>query len=42
MELLFRATKHFEVRKWVRMQTTQNETVTFDKLLLHVKQHEAT
>ena len=31
-----------KVKKWVRMQTAQNETVTFDKLLLHAKQHEAT
>ena len=42
LELLFHATKHFKVKKWVRMQTAQNETVTFDKLLLHAKQHEAT
>ena len=42
LELLFHATKHFEVKKWVRLQTAQNETVTFDKLLLHTKQHEAT
>ena len=31
-----------KVKKWVRMQTAQNETVTFDKLLLHAKQHKAT
>ena len=42
LELLFHATKHFEVKKWVRTQTAQNETVTFNKLLLHAKQHEAT
>ena len=42
MELLFHVTKHFEVKKWVRTQATQNETVTFDKLLMHAKQHEAT
>ena len=37
LELLFHATKHFEVKKWVRSQTAQNKTVTFDKLLLHAK-----
>ena len=42
LELLFHATKHFEVKKWVRSQTALNETVTFDKLLQHAKQHEAT
>ena len=42
MELLFHVTKHFEVKKWVRTQTAQNETVTFNKLLMHAKQHEAT
>ena len=42
LELLFHATKHFKVKKWVRSQTAQNEVVTFDKLLLHSKQHEAT
>ena len=42
MELLFHAMKHFEVKKWVRTQTALNETVTFDKLLQHAKQHEAT
>ena len=42
LELLFHATKHFEVKKWVRSQTAQGETVTFDKLLQHAKQHEAT
>ena len=42
LELLFHVTKHFKVKKWVRMQTAQNEAVTFDKLLLHAKQHEAT
>ena len=42
LELLFHATKHFEVKKWVRSQTAQEETVTFDKLLQHAKQHEAT
>ena len=42
LELLFHATKHFEVKKWVRSQTALKETVTFDKLLQHAKQHEAT
>ena len=42
LELLFHATKHFKVKKWVRLQTAQKETVTLDKLLQHAKQHEAT
>ena len=42
LELLFHVTKHFEVKKWVRSQTALNETVTFNKLLQHAKQHEAT
>ena len=42
LELLFHTTKHFEVKKWVRSQTALNETVTFNKLLQHAKQHEAT
>ena len=42
LELLFHAMKHFEVKKWVRLQTALKETVTFDKLLQHAKQHEAT
>ena len=42
LELLFHVTKHFEVKKWVRLQTALNETVTFDKWLQHAKQHEAT
>ena len=42
LELLFHVTKHFEVKKWVRSQTALKETVTFDKLLQHAKQHEAT
>ena len=37
LELLFHAMKHFEVKKWVRLQTAQKETVTFDKLLQHAK-----
>ena len=31
-----------EVKKWVRSQTALKETVTFDKLLQHAKQHEVT
>ena len=42
LELLFHVTKHFEVKKWVRSQTALKETVTFEKLLQHAKQHEAT
>ena len=42
LELLFHVMKHFEVKKWVRSQTALNKTVTFDKLLQHAKQHEAT
>ena len=42
LELLFHAMKHFEVKKWVRLQTAQRENVTFDKLLQYAKQHEAT
>ena len=42
MELLFHVTKHFKVKRWVRTQTAQNETVTSDKLLMHAKQHKAT
>ena len=42
LELLFHATKHFEVKKWVRSQTAPKETVNFNKLLQHAKQHKAT
>ena len=42
LELFFHATKHFKVKKWVRSQIALNETATFDKLLQHAKQHEAT
>ena len=42
LELLFHAMKHFEVKKWVRLQTALKETVTFDKLLQHAKQHKVT
>ena len=41
-KLLFHATKHFEVRKWVRSQTANKEIVTFNKLLQYAKEHEAT
>ena len=36
------ASKHFKVKKLVRLQTAQNKTVMFDKMLLHAKQHKAT
>ena len=42
LKLPFHVTKHFKVKKWVRSQTALNKTVTFDKLLQHAKQHEAT
>ena len=42
LELLFHVMKHLEVRKWVRSQTALKETVTFNKLLQHAKQQEAT
>ena len=42
LELLFHVMKHFKVKKWVRSQTALKETVTFNKLLQHAKQHEAT
>ena len=38
-ELLFHATKHFEVKKWVRSQK-KKEDVTYQALLQHAKQHE--
>ena len=41
LELLFHVMKHFKVKKWVRLQTALNETVTFNKLLQHAKQHKA-
>ena len=40
LELLFHVTKHFKVKKWVRLQTALNKMVTL--LLQHAKQHEAT
>ena len=42
LELLFHAMKHFKVKNWVRLQTAQKETVTFDKLLQHAKQQKMT
>ena len=42
LEPLFHAMKHFKVKKWVRSQTAQKETIIFDKLLQQAKQHEAT
>ena len=38
-ELLFHATKHFEVKKWVRLK---REDVTYQALLQHAKEHEMT
>ena len=38
-ELLFHATKHFEVKKWVR-QLKECKDITYDHLLEHAKQHE--
>ena len=38
-ELLFHATKHFEVKKWVRSQKWR-EDVTYTALLQYAKQHE--
>ena len=40
-ELLFHATKHFEVKKWVRSQK-RREDVTYTALLQYAKQHEMT
>ena len=41
MELLFHATKHFEVKKWVRLKKRQ-EDVTYQALLQYAKEHEMT
>ena len=38
-ELLFHATKHFEVKKWVRSKK-KREDVTYQALLQHAKEHE--
>ena len=40
-ELLFHATKHFEVKKWVRSKK-KREDITYEALLQHAKEHEAT
>ena len=40
-ELLFHATKHFEVKKWVRSKK-KREDVTYQALLQHTKEHEMT
>ena len=37
LELLFHATKYFEVKKWVRSQTALKETVTFEKTIAACK-----
>ena len=38
-ELLFHATKHFEVKKWVRLKK-RREDVTYHALLQHAKEHD--
>ena len=40
-ELLFHATKHFEVKKWVRSKRRE-KMVTYESLLQHTKEHEMT
>ena len=40
-ELLFHATKHFEVKKWFRMKK-KRENITYQALLQHVKEHKMT
>ena len=40
-ELLFHATKHFEVKKWIRSKQKRKD-VTYEALLQHTKEHEAT
>ena len=40
-ELLFHATKHFEVKKWVRLKK-KREDITYTALLQHAKEHEMT
>ena len=40
-ELLFHATKHFEVKKWVRLKK-RREDVTYKALFQHTKEHEMT
>ena len=38
-ELLFHATKHFEVKKWVRLKK-KREDITYTALLQNAKEHE--
>ena len=38
-ELLFHATKHFQVKKWVRSKK-RREDITYQALLQHAKEHE--
>ena len=38
-ELLFHATKHFEVKKWVRLKKKKREDITYQALLQHAKEH---
>ena len=40
-ELLFHATKHFEVKKWVRSKK-RREDVTYESLLQHAKEYKMT
>ena len=40
-ELLFHATKHFEVKKWVRLKK-KREDIMYQTLLQHAKEHEMT
>ena len=40
-ELLFHATKHFEVKKWVRSKK-KREDITYVAILQHAKEHEMT
>ena len=40
-ELFFHATKHFEVKKWVRQQK-ECKDMTYENLLEDAKQHECT
>ena len=40
-DLLFHVTKHFEVKKWVRLKK-RREDVTYEGLLQHAKEHEMT
>ena len=40
-ELLFHATKHFKVKKWVRSKK-RREDVTYQALIQYAKEHEMT